>query len=187
MREELKTHDNGKIQNLRGFDSLSLRLIIAGHGGYSKSGVYVGGDYIYQDSQFQKLGEELNPFMSDNSNIVLTACHSGMGKDIDQAEGHLRNLAESSGATVYGNMSWGKATSNRFSNDNWLFPWETPVFAAFDQLPSDYSGCGISGGNCDYQGAANNLNNWRVANPNGDINIFSGLYIKRNGNIGLDD
>ena len=49
------------------------------------------------------------------------------------------------------------------------------------------SGCGISGGNCDYQGAANNLNNWRVANPNGDINIFSGLYIKRNGNIGLDD
>ena len=45
--------------------------------------------------------------------------------------------------------------------------------------------CG--GGNCDYQGAANNLNNWRVANPNGDINIFSGLYIKRNGNIGLDD
>ena len=44
-----------------------------------------------------------------------------------------------------------------------------------------------SGGNCDYQGAANNLNNWRVANPNGDINIFSGLYIKRNGNIGLDD
>ena len=25
MREGLKTHDNGKIQNLRGFDSLSLR------------------------------------------------------------------------------------------------------------------------------------------------------------------
>ena len=176
-----------QISSQLGEDRKIGNLIIAGHGGYSKSGVYVGGDYIYQDSQFQKLGEELNPFMSDNSNIVLTACHSGMGKDIDQAEGHLRNLAESSGATVYGNMSWGKATSNRFSNDNWLFPWETPVFAAFDQLPSDYSGCGISGGNCDYQGAANNLNNWRVANPNGDINIFSGLYIKRNGNIGLDD
>ena len=25
LREGLKTHDNGKIQNLRGFDSLSLR------------------------------------------------------------------------------------------------------------------------------------------------------------------
>ena len=25
LREELKTHDNGKIQNLRGFGSLSLR------------------------------------------------------------------------------------------------------------------------------------------------------------------
>ena len=28
LREELKTHDNGKIQNLRGFGSLSLRLVI---------------------------------------------------------------------------------------------------------------------------------------------------------------
>ena len=26
LREGLKTHDNGKIQNLRGFDSLSLRV-----------------------------------------------------------------------------------------------------------------------------------------------------------------
>ena len=26
LREGLKTHDNGKIQNLRGFDSLSLRM-----------------------------------------------------------------------------------------------------------------------------------------------------------------
>ena len=42
-------------------------------------------------------------------------------------------------------------------------------------------------GSLSLRGAANNLNNWRVANPNGDINIFSGLYIKRNGNIGLDD
>ena len=28
LREGLKTHDNGKIQNLRGFGSLSLRLRI---------------------------------------------------------------------------------------------------------------------------------------------------------------
>ena len=28
LREGLKTHDNGKIQNLRGFDSLSLRLTL---------------------------------------------------------------------------------------------------------------------------------------------------------------
>ena len=28
LREGLKTHDNGKIQNLRGFDSLSLRRSI---------------------------------------------------------------------------------------------------------------------------------------------------------------
>ena len=30
MREGLKTHDNGKIQNLRGFESLSLRGSIRG-------------------------------------------------------------------------------------------------------------------------------------------------------------
>ena len=29
LREGLKTHDNGKIQNLRGFGSLSLRLIVS--------------------------------------------------------------------------------------------------------------------------------------------------------------
>ena len=28
LREGLKTHDNGKIQNLRGFGSLSLRILI---------------------------------------------------------------------------------------------------------------------------------------------------------------
>ena len=37
------------------------------------------------------------------------------------------------------------------------------------------------------RGFESHLLQWRVANPNGDINIFSGLYIKRNGNIGLDD
>ena len=35
LREGLKTHDNGKIQNLRGFDSLSLRAI--GNGPYFPS------------------------------------------------------------------------------------------------------------------------------------------------------
>ena len=29
LRERLKTHDNGKIQNLRGFGSLSLRGFMA--------------------------------------------------------------------------------------------------------------------------------------------------------------
>jgi hypothetical protein len=28
LREGLKTHDNGKIQNLRGFGSLSLRVVV---------------------------------------------------------------------------------------------------------------------------------------------------------------
>jgi len=112
--------------------------------------------------------------MSNNSNIVLTSCHSGGGASLDKSENKLQALANSSGANVYGNMSWGSASVDRFSNSEYSLGMIS--YAAVNKIPKAHKG------STDVSNAINNLGKWKVASPNKNFtNIVNKLFFTKNG------
>ena len=87
------------------------------HGNYDKNSLSIGNQKISKESDFKELGEGLKPFVNSGTNIILQSCHSGAGQNMKKSEDNMIALGNSSGANVFGLMTWGRGSSSLFSSE----------------------------------------------------------------------
>ncbi len=151
-------------------------LIFLSHGNYNDTGFFIGKDYLSKNAQFKKLGERLKPFVTSDTNIAFSACHIGAGKRLKSSEKMIQHLANSSGATVFANMTWGRAGVDRFRNKD--IGEKTPILANFNKLPKIDKATIQAKPN-----AVSNLGNFLLLKPNSNSKIINGVYFTNLGNI----
>ena len=91
----------------------------------------------------------------------------------------MKVFAESSGATIYANMSWGNASTQRFNNSD----SKTNInitYASFTSIPKAEKG--TIGSPQERTNAIQNLGKWKVVS-NGNAFFVNKLYITKKGNI----